>query len=343
MGDKKSIFKIRWMLFFYDVVIFAISSLLLLVLYRGNENLTVQGVIQQVLLSSVCVFAFRLVGNVYRQIWRYGGIQCYIRLLFTDALAFLLYVTLEMFLPVEHVTFARMLSLISINLLGALSIRMVYRYAIKCCNKDTFLGKLLTAMLHIFAGIDHVNENDTQKIKVAIIGAGSVGVSLAKELLTNKESAYVPRCFIDSDKTKVGREIQGIPVFAEDEVTLEKMRKHEIQEIIFAVTSMDENTRKELYETYKKYGFSINVYDYPSMHTAGRKRHLREFTIEELLFRKPVELSDKYTNDYYRNKVVLITGGGGSIGSELCRQISRMSPKQLIILDIYENGAYDVQ
>ena len=221
MGDKKSIFKIRWMLFFYDVVIFAISSLLLLVLYRGNENLTVQGVIQQVLLSSVCVFAFRLVGNVYRQIWRYGGIQCYIRLLFTDALAFLLYVTLEMFLPVEHVTFARMLSLISINLLGALSIRMVYRYAIKCCNKDTFLGKLLTAMLHIFAGIDHVNENDTQKIKVAIIGAGSVGVSLAKELLTNKESAYVPRCFIDSDKTKVGREIQGIPVFAEDEVTLE--------------------------------------------------------------------------------------------------------------------------
>lgn len=343
MSNKKNIFKIRWMLAFYDVIIYVISSLLLLVLYRGNEDLSLEGIIQQVIISFICVFAFRLIGNVYRQIWRYGGIQCYIRLLFTDALAFLLYIVLEISLPVEHVTFARMLSLSSINLLGALSIRMVYRYAFKCCNKDTFLGKLLAVMLHVFAGLDHINENDTQKIKVAIIGAGSVGVSLAKELVTNKESAYVPRCFIDSNKNKIGREIQGIPVLEEAEATIEKLREHEIQEIIFAIPSMDESKRKELYENYKKYGFKVKVYDYPIIHTAGGKRHLREFTIEELLFRKPVEFSDECTNEYYRNKVVLITGGGGSIGSELCRQISKMNPKQLIILDIYENGAYDVQ
>ena len=70
--------------------------------------------------------------------------------------------------------------------------------------------------------------------------------------------------------------------------------------------------------------------------------YLREFDIEELLFRKPLVVADENTNAYYRDKVVLITGGGGSIGSELCRQMARMKPKQLVILDIYENGAYDV-
>ncbi len=73
------------------------------------------------------------------------------------------------------------------------------------------------------------------------------------------------------------------------------------------------------------------------------KRVVREFEIEELLFRHPVELNDEKTNAYYKDKVVLITGGGGSIGSELCRQIAKMQPKSLIILDVYENGAYDIQ
>ncbi len=90
-------------------------------------------------------------------------------------------------------------------------------------------------------------------------------------------------------------------------------------------------------------GYKLKVYDYPTMYTAGGKRHLREFDIEELLFRKPLVVSDERTNTYYKDKVVLITGGGGSIGSELCRQLAKMQPKKIIILDIYENGAYDVQ
>ena len=73
------------------------------------------------------------------------------------------------------------------------------------------------------------------------------------------------------------------------------------------------------------------------------KRIVREFEIEELLFRHPVRLDDEKTNGYYKDKVVMITGGGGSIGSELCRQIAKMQPKSLIIRDIYENGAYDIQ
>ncbi len=106
---------------------------------------------------------------------------------------------------------------------------------------------------------------------------------------------------------------------------------------------MDADKKKALYEYYKNAGYKLKVYDYPIMYTAGGKRHLREFDIEELLFRKPLVVSDERTNAYYKDKIVLITGGGGSIGSELCRQLAKMNPKKIIILDIYENGAYDVQ
>ena len=106
---------------------------------------------------------------------------------------------------------------------------------------------------------------------------------------------------------------------------------------------MDAAKKKSLYEYYKNAGYKLKVYDYPTMYVAGGKRHLREFDIEELLFRKPLVVSDERTNAYYKDKVVLITGGGGSIGSELCRQLAKMNPKKIIILDIYEDGAYDVQ
>ncbi len=197
--------------------------------------------------------------------------------------------------------------------------------------------------MYTAGGKCHLREFDIEEIKVAIIGAGRVGVSLAEELLNNEEAAYIPRCFIDINKEKVGREIHGIPVWSEDEATFNKLGEFEVQEIIFAIPSMDADKKKALYEYYKNAGYKLKVYDYPTMYTAGGKRHLREFDIEELLFRKPLVVSDERTNAYYKDKIVLITGGGGSIGSELCRQLAKMSPKKIIILDIYENGAYDVQ
>ena len=220
---------------------------------------------------------------------------------------------------------------------------MMYRYAYKCGNRETTKGKILSALLHMFSGIEAENEKEVQKIKVAIIGAGRFGVSLAEELINNEETAYIPRCFIDISKEKVGREIHGIPVWSENEATFNRLGEFEVQEIIFAIPSMDADKKKALYEYYKNAGYKLKVYDYPTMYTAGGKRHLREFDIEELLFRKQLVVSDERTNAYYKDKVVLITGGGGSIGSELCRQLAKMNPRKIIILDIYENGAYDVQ
>lgn len=333
----------RWPLVVYDVIVYIIASILLLWIYGGNENLTNAGSLQLSILGFVCIFICRMIGNIYGQIWRYGGIQGYIRLIFTDAIAFILLIILQTTLPIERITFDRALSLVCINLLGAISIRMIYRYAYLYSNNETSKGKFLSKLLYRFSGLTTGTDKEVQKIKIAIIGAGRVGASFAEELVNDEKAVYVPRCFIDIDKTKVGREVNGIPVWYADETTLDKLKAYEVQEIVFAIPNMDVNKKKCLYNHYKNAGYKVKVYDYPKLYTAGSKRNLREFDIEELLFRKPLAVTNEATNAYYKDKVILITGGGGSIGSELCRQLAKMEPQLIIILDIYENGAYDVQ
>lgn len=339
---KKHI-NIRWQLVAYDLVILAAIDLLLLML--SGEELSPRGVAIQVTIALLCIFAARMVGNVYGQIWRYGGIQCYIRLIVADMAALVLTFAVERSLPIEHISFARLSAIANMNLLCCLAMRMFYRYAFKCGNETTVFGRFLLFVLRMFAGSKVVGERtvDATKINIAIIGAGRVGVSLAEELLNNAQAAYSPRCFVDVSREKVGRDIHNIPVLLEDEDILGHLKKMDIQEVVFAIPALDDGKKKAQYEFYRKAGYKIKVYDYPTMQTPGGRRHLREFDIEELLFRKPIAVKDEKTIAYYRDKVVLITGGGGSIGSELCRQLAKMEPKQIILLDIYENGAYDVQ
>ncbi len=336
---------VRWTLVFYDLLCFLCVDLLLLVIFDGNEHLSVGETVYHGVLSAACIMASRFILKIYGQIWRYGGIQSYIRLIASDAVGFLAYFVLQLLLPPQRITFARIAALCSINLLCALTMRMFYRYAYKC-NRKNIYGRILCKLVYILTGrqIMAQEQEDSRKIKVAIVGAGRVGVSLAEELLNNAAAPYVPKCFIDIKSDKVGREIQGLPVFNEEDDIFWVLKTYEIQEVIIAVPIMDASGKRALYDYYKKSGCKVKVYDFPVMQTAGNtKRAVREFDIEELLFRKPVLVADEVSTAYYRNKVILITGGGGSIGSELCRQIAAMKPKKLVILDVYENGAYDVQ
>ena len=333
----------------YDLIIMLGLDFVMVAFYVTTSALSWQSVLLHAVVSAACVFAARGIGRIYQQIWRYGGIQCYIRLLLTDAAAFIVELLVEWplayLLNVKAVSFARLLSLACMNLLAALAMRMMYRYAFKCGREDTRMGHFLRWLLRIFAGEDlvHRSVEADQKIKIAIIGAGQVGVNLAEELMANANANYVPRCFVDCDPEKAGRSIHGIPVFMESEETLQQLRNHEVQEVVFAIPNISDEKKKNLYTLYINEGYKVKVYDFPVMQTAGKKRYLREFDVEELLFRKPINISDTKTHAYYKGKVVLITGGGGSIGSELCRQLAKMNPRQIIILDIYENGAYDIQ
>ncbi len=338
-------FRIRWQLALYDIIIFLMVNFVLLFLYGNSGMPSTKGIIIQSVLSFICIFTARILGKIYQQIWRYGGIQCYIRLLFVDGCAFIVNFILENVLPIEHITFPHLLSIAAMNLIFALTIRMMYRYAYKCGNSNTAYGKFLVLLLRLFAGakIESETREESQKIKVAIIGAGGTGVSLAEELTVNRFSQYTPRCFVDISRTKAERSIHGIPVFLEDERIFDRLQIEGIQEVIFAIPDLAEDDKKAAYKRYFDAGYKLKVYDYSSMYTPGSKPQMRDFNIEELLFRKPISMQNDKTSAYYKDKVILITGGGGSIGSELCRQLAKMSPRRIVILDICENGAYDVQ
>lgn len=347
MKRLKSILNIKWMMVLYDIILFIVTDTLLLKIYKQYLVLEPRDIVINSFFALACIIAFRFIGSIYVQIWRYGGIQCYIRLLIMDSIAALAFFALEYgledLLHLHRFSFSVMLALMSFNCLLALGMRMIYRYCFKCGNETTIRGKMMRVLLKIFApGVEVKKQEDIHKIYVAIVGAGTVGVSLAEELLTNNNSAYIPRCFFDISDSKAGREIHGMPVYQAKKNTDELLKRHRAKEIILALPPSVKN-RRELYEYYKQFGCKIKMYDYPILQNADSKRQLREFDIEDLLFREQIEVSDESTKRYYENKVILITGGGGSIGSELCRQLAKMSPKQIIILDIYENGVYDVQ
>lgn len=344
---ERRFFNSRWKLVAYDLFICLVVEILFLLVYKGTpDNLGSMDVLLHMVIVTASIFGMRAVWKVYNQVWRYGGIQSYIRLLVADGCAAILYSVLQKVLPIHGISLLRSLSINSMCLLICLAIRMVYRYAYKCCRKDSVLGRILGPLIRVFAGenIRLGAGEQNNKIRVAIVGAGRVGVALAEELTNSATSSYVPKCFIDINEEKVGRQIYNVPIIDEKDVTIETLDHFGVQEIIFALPRLGADEKRALYERYKAFGRKVKIYDYPVMEQVGEgKRHLREFDIEELLFRKPIEVADEKTGAFYRGKVVLITGGGGSIGSELCRQIAKMQPRRLVILDVYENGAYDVQ
>ena len=336
----------RLKLFLYDILILLAVDTFMLVLYRNGEKFSFPQFVWQTLVYIVCVFGVRLAFSVYKQILRYASVQSYIRLILADALAFFPVWFFDWILPIGDITFPHLLSISCLTLLGTLFIRLVYRYAYKCANTITYRGRFLNLLLRVFVGKDAVqNINcEVKKINVAIIGAGRVGVALSQEFLANKYAEYRPVCFIDKSYEKAHRTIHSLPVLHESDDVLEYIKKHNISEVVFAITNLDEDERRTLYSFYSEAGCKVKIYDFPLANSsADGKRHLRDFDVEDLLFRKPIRIENEKTFEYYRDKVVLITGGGGSIGSELCRQLAKMSPKTIIILDICENGAYDVQ
>ena len=337
------------LLVLYDLAVLLLVNLLVFVIYPSSiTRISTWAILAHTVLSCVSICGCRTLGGIYRQIWRYCGTTQYIRLILSDALGGIAYLALMYLLPVEKITALRALVLVAMNLLGAIAMRLAYQYMYEYSSLKSPIGTLMRNLTRKLTGIkiDPVHTTARpmgHRINIAIVGAGRVGVMLAEDLLRNPAAAYQPCCFIDIDKEKIGRYISGLRVFAEDEISAEVLAAFPIQEIVFAMPDVDAERKQQLYKHYKGTGCKLKIYDYPDPQKMSNKRALREFDIEELLFRQQVEFIDEKTRRYYTGKTVLISGGGGSIGSELCRQIARMQPKRLIILDVYENGAYDIQ
>lgn len=337
--------RIRWQLMFYDVVIYLIVLAFIATTY-GLAGSTREEFILGSVAALAALLICRTLGMVYSMIIRYGGVHVYMRLFATDFFVILGYFPIKFGLGLTHMTSQRWLILILLNLLGAVGIRLMYRYCYRYGVRRTSKGKFLRSLLLLFAGDNVVKErrDEHKRIRIAILGAGRLGAVLADELLSNDSAAYVPVCFIDQDPTKTGRQVMGLPVLPEGEDALEDLKDYGVQEIVFAITNIINTKKDGLFKLYKAAGYKVKVYDFSVADVAkSGKRMLREFDIDELLFRQPIVVNNELVSSYYKNKVILVTGGGGSIGSEMCRQVAKMSPKQIIALDIYENGVYDLQ
>ena len=280
------------------------------------------------LLTAFLLLTVRLGIKVYHNVWRYANSGAYLDIVIADLVAGIISLVVSHFFgPMVFLGGWYSVAIVSMITTTTLVSRFVYQQERKRISK---YGR----------GI-------TNKITVAIVGAGQVGSLLAEELIYSRASHYRPICFIDRNAEKVGKRMSGLPVFAEDEHVFDKLYELGVQEIFIAIPQLGGDDAQKLLDYYTATGCKVKLYDFASQEDyvpeLGEKRVIREFKIEDLLFRPPLDVTNDATKSFYKDKVVLITGGGGSIGSELARQMAKCEPRQLVILDIYENNAYDIQ
>ncbi len=187
--------------------------------------------------------------------------------------------------------------------------------------------------------------SNASPIVTMVVGAGAGGFMMIREMKNSKHLNRKIPCIIDDDPKKIGTWLQGIPVVGSKEEIPAMVKRYGIEEIVIAIPTLAPDKRRELLEICQQTACKILMLPgiYQMVNQEVDVSMLREVQIEDLLGRDPVRLKMDEIGAYIENKVILVTGGGGSIGSELCRQAALHNPKQLIILDIYENNAYSIQ
>ena len=184
-----------------------------------------------------------------------------------------------------------------------------------------------------------------QRVNCMIVGAGAAGNAILKEIETSSYLSMHVVCAIDDNPGCQGKYLRGVPIVGGRESIPDNVEKYAVDEIIIAIPSASRQKLKPILEICKETGCRMRILPgmYQLINGDVNVSKLREVQIEDLLGRDPIEVNVDEIMDYVCGKVVLVTGGGGSIGSELCRQIAQHNPLQLVILDIYENSVYEIQ
>ena len=185
----------------------------------------------------------------------------------------------------------------------------------------------------------------TNPVVTMVVGAGAAGYMLVREMKNSKHLNRKVPCIIDDDPHKIGTYLQGIPIVGGKEDIPEMAKRYRVEEIIIAIPTLKEKEQRQLLEICQQTACKIKILPgiYQMVNQEIDISMLRDVSIEDLLGREPVDLHMEKIGKYIGGKVILVTGGGGSIGSEICRQVALHDPKQLIIVDIYENNAYEIQ
>ena len=273
---------------------------------------------------TVCVLLFQLLFRTYNSLWRYAESREYFVLLAGMSLGFALYSVCNLLLGTNQIWISRALTGSALALLAMLSVRFLYRmYRMKVSNRGR-RGRY-----------------------AAIIGAGASGVTLLGELRSNPDSRYTPYCLIDDASDKMDKHIHGVPVRGPIDNLEEILQDTPVTDIILAISNLTAQRRSEVLHVCAATKCHLHIFEDPmaqlDREAASLASQVREVRIEDLLGRPPVQLENRRIDGLIRGKTVMVTGGGGSIGSELCRQIANYHPKRLVILDIAENTTYELQ
>ena len=290
-----------------------------------RDDIQLLNLVLHIGLLTVCVLVFQLVLRTYNSLWRYAESREYFALLAGMSMGFLLYTALNLLLETNRVWIIQALTGTALALLCMLAERFLYRmYRMKMWG--------------------HSTEGRSQ---VAIIGAGMAGVSLLGELVNNPQARYVPYCMVDDAPDKIGKRVQGIPVRGPVGALPALLQNTPVTEIILAIPNLSPERRTEILRLCATTNCRLHILSDPMSQLKREGTSLaasvREVQIEDLLGRQSVSLDNRRIATLIEGKTVLVTGGGGSIGSELCRQIAGYHPRRLERLDIAENTTYDLQ
>ena len=299
-----------------------------LVIPRGTweDEFMEQAVMKLVLVMIVCVLLARLILRIYNSIWRYAETMDYLKIVVSDYVAccvtiLIVRVLIKDSTPIYFIALVYML-----ELLLTLCTRFFYKYIRS----------------------DSIKKPTKDSVYVAIVGAGNACISLIDELQKDKYARYIPYCLFDTDPSKIGMRIHGIKIKGTDNDIPKVLEGTPVKDIILAIPSMPVEKRKELFDICSKAGCRVKIFEYAldrmeKSSSTNLTNQLRDANAEDFLQRKSVNLNMDSVKNLIKDKTILITGGGGSIGSELCRQIASMNPGRLVIVDIYENTAYEIQ
>ncbi|MCR4633448.1 MAG: polysaccharide biosynthesis protein [Erysipelotrichaceae bacterium] len=223
--------------------------------------------------------------------------------------------------------------------------RMPLSYHVIGILMQVICAAIVRFSYRLFLMLKRQQRNNKNATQVMLIGAGDAGMTILRDVNKNMESNSRVVCIIDDNTNKYGRYVEGVPVVGGRDDILKNVEKYNINEIYFAIPSASAAQRRDILNICRETDCEIKVLPGIQQIVNGdvSVNMMKNVAIEDLLGRDVVKVNNDEIFDFINGKVILVTGGGGSIGSELCRQIAKHSPKRLIIFDIYENNAYDIQ
>ena len=272
----------------------------------------------------ICILVFRCF-CLYRSIWQFASFVELSRLILANIVTLFIYVVfaniISSRMPVTYFLFG-----ITLQFIATVGVRFSYRFVL-----------LLRA--------NHSSSGAKEQEKVLLIGAGQAGQSILRDIRRSREVNEEVACIIDDDRNKWNRYIDGVKIVGGRESIVESCEKYHISKIYYAIPSADIKIEKDILNICNETNCQVKKLPgmYQFMTDEVSLADMKPVQIEDLLGRDPIKVNMEEIYDFIKGKVILVTGGGGSIGSELCRQIAAHEPKKLIIFDIYENNAYDIR